>query len=53
MIALSRERGGDPDRVGKKNPVDSVLWWRERPGEPLHRLPSGLAPWRPLGADIL
>ena len=45
MIALSRERGGDPDRVGKKNPVDSVLWWRERPGEPSWQSPFG--PGRP------
>ncbi len=34
MIALSRERGGDPDRPGKKDPLDSVLWHARRPGEP-------------------
>ncbi|HEX5996597.1 MAG TPA: cysteine--1-D-myo-inosityl 2-amino-2-deoxy-alpha-D-glucopyranoside ligase [Jiangellales bacterium] len=45
MIELSRERGGDPDRTGKKNPVDSVLWWRERPGEP--SWPSPFGPGRP------
>ncbi|HEX6327055.1 MAG TPA: cysteine--1-D-myo-inosityl 2-amino-2-deoxy-alpha-D-glucopyranoside ligase [Jiangellaceae bacterium] len=45
MIALSRERGGDPDRTGKKNPVDSVLWWRQRPGEPSWQSPFG--PGRP------
>jgi L-cysteine:1D-myo-inositol 2-amino-2-deoxy-alpha-D-glucopyranoside ligase len=45
MIELSKERGGDPDRTGKKDPVDSVLWWRERPGEPSWRSPFG--PGRP------
>jgi L-cysteine:1D-myo-inositol 2-amino-2-deoxy-alpha-D-glucopyranoside ligase len=34
MAALSAERGGDPDRPGKKNPLDPVLWRAARPGEP-------------------
>ena len=34
MTSLSRERGGDPDRVGKRDPLDPLLWRRERPGEP-------------------
>ncbi|MDX3235766.1 cysteine--1-D-myo-inosityl 2-amino-2-deoxy-alpha-D-glucopyranoside ligase [Streptomyces sp. ME03-5709C] len=34
MRALSAERGGDPDRPGKKNPVDPVLWLAARAGEP-------------------
>jgi L-cysteine:1D-myo-inositol 2-amino-2-deoxy-alpha-D-glucopyranoside ligase len=34
MLALSAERGGDPDRPGKKNPLDPLLWRAERPGEP-------------------
>src|SRR5262249_16818386 len=34
MLALSAERGGDPDRVGKKDPLDPLLWRAERPGEP-------------------
>jgi L-cysteine:1D-myo-inositol 2-amino-2-deoxy-alpha-D-glucopyranoside ligase len=34
MVRLSRERGGDPDRPGKKDPVDCLLWQAERPGEP-------------------
>lgn len=34
MLALSAERGGDPDREGKKDPLDPLLWRRERPGEP-------------------
>ena len=34
MRALSAERGGDPERPGKKNPVDPLLWRAARPGEP-------------------
>ncbi len=34
MRELSAERGGDPDRAGKRDPLDSLLWRHERPGEP-------------------
>ncbi|MFC5994739.1 cysteine--1-D-myo-inosityl 2-amino-2-deoxy-alpha-D-glucopyranoside ligase [Pseudonocardia hispaniensis] len=34
MVRLSRERGGDPDRPGKRHPVDALLWRMARPGEP-------------------
>ncbi|AEA25520.1 cysteine--1-D-myo-inosityl 2-amino-2-deoxy-alpha-D-glucopyranoside ligase [Pseudonocardia benzenivorans] len=34
MIALSRERGGDPDRPGKRHPADALLWRMAREGEP-------------------
>ena len=34
MLALSAERGGDPDRPGKKDPLDPLLWRAARPGEP-------------------
>ena len=34
MLALFAERGGDPDRDGKKDPLDWLLWRSERPGEP-------------------
>jgi len=34
MVELFAERGGDPQREGKKNPLDPLLWRRERPGEP-------------------
>jgi L-cysteine:1D-myo-inositol 2-amino-2-deoxy-alpha-D-glucopyranoside ligase len=34
MSALSAERGGDPDRAGKKDPLDALVWRAERPGEP-------------------
>ncbi|MDR7385421.1 cysteine--1-D-myo-inosityl 2-amino-2-deoxy-alpha-D-glucopyranoside ligase [Promicromonospora iranensis] len=33
-LAYFAERGGDPDRTGKKDPLDPLLWRRERPGEP-------------------
>jgi L-cysteine:1D-myo-inositol 2-amino-2-deoxy-alpha-D-glucopyranoside ligase len=34
MTELSAERGGDPDRAGKKDPLDVLVWRSERPGEP-------------------
>ena len=34
MTELSAERGGDPARPGKKDPLDALVWRAERPGEP-------------------
>ena len=34
MLELFAERGGDPERAGKKDPLDPLLWQAERPGEP-------------------
>lgn len=34
MRAVFAERGGDPDREGKRDPLDCLLWRAERPGEP-------------------
>jgi L-cysteine:1D-myo-inositol 2-amino-2-deoxy-alpha-D-glucopyranoside ligase len=34
MRALFAERGGDPDRPGKRHPLDALLWRVARPGEP-------------------
>jgi L-cysteine:1D-myo-inositol 2-amino-2-deoxy-alpha-D-glucopyranoside ligase len=34
MAELAAERGGDPDRPGKKDPLDVPVWRAERPGEP-------------------
>jgi L-cysteine:1D-myo-inositol 2-amino-2-deoxy-alpha-D-glucopyranoside ligase len=34
MTQFSAERGGDPDRTGKKDPLDVLVWRSERPGEP-------------------
>jgi L-cysteine:1D-myo-inositol 2-amino-2-deoxy-alpha-D-glucopyranoside ligase len=41
MIALSVERGGDPDRLAKKDPLDCLLWQAARPGEPSWDSPLG------------
>ena len=41
MVSLSRERGGDPDRPGKKDPLDCLLWQAARPGEPAWDSPLG------------
>ncbi len=34
MLALAAERGGDPGRPGKKDPLDPLVWLAERAGEP-------------------
>jgi L-cysteine:1D-myo-inositol 2-amino-2-deoxy-alpha-D-glucopyranoside ligase len=34
MLAVFGERGGDPDRPGKRDALDALLWQAERPGEP-------------------
>jgi L-cysteine:1D-myo-inositol 2-amino-2-deoxy-alpha-D-glucopyranoside ligase len=34
MLAVFGERGGDPDRPGKRRPLDALLWRVEREGEP-------------------
>jgi len=41
MLAIFGERGGDPDRPGKKDPLDCLLWQAERPGEPAWDSPFG------------
>jgi L-cysteine:1D-myo-inositol 2-amino-2-deoxy-alpha-D-glucopyranoside ligase len=45
MLALFAERGGDPDRPGKTDQLDAVLWRAARPGEP--NWPSPFGPGRP------
>jgi len=34
MADLAAQRGGDPGRPGKKDPLDVLVWRAERPGEP-------------------
>ena len=34
MLQLSAERGGDPERTGKRDPLDPLLWRAQREGEP-------------------
>ncbi len=45
MLSDFGQRGGDPDRVGKKDALDCLLWQAERPGEPAWE--STLGPGRP------
>ena len=45
MRAIFGERGGDPDRAGKRHPLDCLVWQAPRPGEP--SWPSRLGPGRP------
>jgi L-cysteine:1D-myo-inositol 2-amino-2-deoxy-alpha-D-glucopyranoside ligase len=45
MLTLFAERGGDPDRPGKTDQLDALLWRAERPGEP--SWPSPFGPGRP------
>jgi L-cysteine:1D-myo-inositol 2-amino-2-deoxy-alpha-D-glucopyranoside ligase len=63
MVKVFGERGGDPDRPGKKDPLDWLLWRAARPDEPAWdtALGSGRPGWhiecttiamRHLGATI-
>ena len=45
MLRVFPDRGGDPDREGKKDPLDCIVWRAERPGEPAWASPFG--PGRP------
>ena len=45
MMRLFAERGGDPDRPGKTDPLDALLWRAARPDEP--SWPSPFGPGRP------
>ncbi len=47
MLSYFAERGGDPDRPGKKQALDPVLWRMARPGEPSwpSALGAGRAGW--------
>jgi L-cysteine:1D-myo-inositol 2-amino-2-deoxy-alpha-D-glucopyranoside ligase len=40
-IPLFAERGGDPERAGKKAPLDCLVWRLSRPGEPSWESPFG------------
>jgi len=41
MLRVFPERGGDPDRSGKRDPLDCLVWQAERPGEPAWDSPLG------------
>jgi L-cysteine:1D-myo-inositol 2-amino-2-deoxy-alpha-D-glucopyranoside ligase len=42
MTPLFAERGGDPERAGKKDPLDAMVWMAQRSGEPGWESPFGL-----------
>ncbi len=41
-LKIFGERGGDPTRAGKRNPLDPILWLSNKPGEPGWNSPHGL-----------
>ncbi|MFC8500935.1 cysteine--1-D-myo-inosityl 2-amino-2-deoxy-alpha-D-glucopyranoside ligase [Pedococcus sp. NPDC057267] len=48
MLAVFAERGGDPDRAGKRDRLDPLLWRAARQGEPswaAKGLPDGRPGW--------
>lgn len=42
MLELSAERGGDPERPGKRGALDPLLWRAAREGEPSWESPVGV-----------
>lgn len=40
-LEIFGERGGDPDRPGKRDALDCLVWRLERPGEPAWNSPLG------------
>jgi L-cysteine:1D-myo-inositol 2-amino-2-deoxy-alpha-D-glucopyranoside ligase len=41
MLPLFAEHGGDPDRPGKRDPLDPLVWKRQRDGDPGWDSPFG------------
>lgn len=41
MLTIFAQRGGDPQREGKRNPLDALLWKHERPNDPTWQTPLG------------
>jgi L-cysteine:1D-myo-inositol 2-amino-2-deoxy-alpha-D-glucopyranoside ligase len=42
MLKIFSERGGDPTRIGKKDPLDCLVWMSQRPNEPGWDSPFGI-----------
>ena len=42
MLTIFSERGGDPTRIGKKDPLDCLVWMSQRPNEPGWNSPFGI-----------
>ena len=45
MLEIFAQRGGDPQKPGKENPLDALVWLSQREGEP--GWPSPFGPGRP------
>ena len=45
MLTIFAERGGDPTKAGKEDPLDALVWLAQREGEP--GWPSPFGPGRP------
>ncbi|CAB4940282.1 unannotated protein [freshwater metagenome] len=41
MLEIFAERGGDPARAGKRDPLDCLVWLKQRPNEPGWPSPFG------------
>ncbi|MCL5432953.1 MAG: cysteine--tRNA ligase [Patescibacteria group bacterium] len=41
MVLVAKERGGNPDDKLKKNPLDFILWQKQKKGEPFWESPFG------------
>ncbi|NBQ93661.1 MAG: cysteine--1-D-myo-inosityl 2-amino-2-deoxy-alpha-D-glucopyranoside ligase [Micrococcales bacterium] len=41
MLEIFAERGGDPTRMGKMDPLDCLVWMSQRPNEPGWQSPFG------------
>jgi L-cysteine:1D-myo-inositol 2-amino-2-deoxy-alpha-D-glucopyranoside ligase len=42
MMEIFAERGGDPNRIGKIDPLDCLVWMSQRPNEPGWPSPFGI-----------
>jgi L-cysteine:1D-myo-inositol 2-amino-2-deoxy-alpha-D-glucopyranoside ligase len=42
MLTIFSERGGDPTRIGKTDPLDCLVWMSQRPNEPGWPSPFGV-----------
>ena len=42
MLEIFPQRGGDPDRLGKRDKLDALLWLHQRPQEPGWTSPFGM-----------
>lgn len=42
MVSIFSQRGGDPTRAGKKDPLDCLVWMSQRPNEPSWESAIGL-----------